>query len=74
MQICCRLPEGSVLNNEQGGWIMEPLEKNVSEPLDQNNIDNSQNFHDAQIILRAMLCGLEDLQKQYPKYIKLEVK
>ena len=42
--------------------------------LELNDIDNSQNFHDAQIILKAMLCGLEDLQKQYPKYIKLEVK
>ena len=42
--------------------------------LQLTDIDNSQNFHDAQIILKAMLCGLEDLQKQYPKYIKLEVK
>ena len=42
--------------------------------LELNDIDNSQNFHDAQIILKSMLCGLEDLQKQYPKYIKLEVK
>lgn len=34
----------------------------------------SSSFHDAQIILNTMCCGLEDLQKQYPKYIKLEVK
>ena len=34
--------------------------------------DNSQKFYDAQVILKTMLCGLEDLRKQYPKYIKLE--
>ena len=34
----------------------------------------SLDYHDAQTILKSMLCGLEDLQKQYPKYIKLEVK
>ena len=33
---------------------------------------NAQSFHDAQIILKTMLCGLKDLSKQYPKYIKLE--
>ena len=42
--------------------------------LELKDIDNSQNFHDAQIILKSMLCGLEDLYAQYPKYIKLEVK
>ena len=34
--------------------------------------NNTQDFHDAQVILKTMLCGLEDLRKQYPKYIKLE--
>lgn len=39
------------------------------------NFDStSQAFHDAQIILRSMLCGVEDLCSQYSKYIKLEVK
>ena len=33
---------------------------------------NSTNFQSAQVILQTMLCGLEDLQKQYPKNIKLE--
>ena len=35
---------------------------------------NLQTFKDTQIILRTMLCGLEDLQRQYPKYMKLEDK
>jgi hypothetical protein len=35
--------------------------------------ENSQEFHDAQIILKTMVCGLKDLQKQYPKFLKLEV-
>lgn len=33
---------------------------------------NSKAFESTQIILRTMLCGLEDLREQYPKYIKLE--
>ena len=32
------------------------------------------NFEKAQTILKTMLLGLEDLEKQYPKYIKLEDK
>lgn len=39
-----------------------------------NDIDSSKGFDDAQTILKTMLCGLEDLQKQYPKNIKLEDK
>lgn len=35
---------------------------------------NLQTFKDSQIILQTMLCGLEDLQRQYPKYMKLEDK
>lgn|SRR5574344_1683026 len=35
---------------------------------------DSSSFHDAQVILNTMLCGLEDMQKQYPKFVKLEVK
>ena len=38
------------------------------------DIENSQSFSDAQLILKTMLCGIEDLQKQYPKNIKLEDK
>lgn len=38
------------------------------------DIENSISFNNAQIILQTMLCGLEDLQKQYPKHLKLEVK
>jgi len=42
--------------------------------LELIDIENSQSFHDAQVILSTMLVGLKDLQKQYPNYIKLEVK
>lgn len=35
---------------------------------------DSPNFHDAQVILKTMLCGLEDLERQYPKNLKVEVK
>ena len=35
---------------------------------------SSLGFHDAEVILNSMLCGLEDFQKQYPKYVRLEVK
>ena len=42
--------------------------------LELIDIEHNQSFHDAQVILSAMLVGLEDLQKQYPNYIKLEVK
>ena len=42
--------------------------------LELLDVENSQGFHDAQVILKSMLLGLEDLQKQYPKHIKLEVK
>lgn len=49
-------------------------EKNGFLKLELIDIEYSQSFHDAQVILKTMLMGLEDLQKQYPKYIKLEVK
>ena len=39
-----------------------------------NDIEDSKSFNDTQIILKTMCCGLEDLQKQYPKNIKLEDK
>ena len=43
--------------------------------LELYDIDiSSLGFHDAQVIINSMLCGLEDFQKQYPKYVKLEVK
>ena len=42
--------------------------------LEIKDIENSKDFDDAQTILKTMLCGLEDLQKQYPKNIKLEDK
>lgn len=38
------------------------------------DIENNQTLHDAQVILKSMFVGLEDLQKQYPNNIKLEVK
>ena len=57
---------------------------NFTEKIDQNkgylSIEISQNewtstnFKTAQTILQTMLCGLEDLEKQYPKYLKLEEK
>lgn len=37
------------------------------------DIEHTQSFHDAQIIFQTMLKALENMQKQYPKYIKLEV-
>lgn len=42
--------------------------------LELTDIEDTQDFHDSQVMLNCMLCGLEDLYKQYPKYIKLEVK
>ena len=42
--------------------------------LELYDIENSKDFQKAQIILKTMLLGLEDLEKQYPKYIKLEDK
>ena len=39
--------------------------------IDQSDIMSS-NFQSAQIILQTMLCGLEDLRNQYPKFLKLE--
>ena len=42
--------------------------------LEINDIEKTKSLNDTQIILKTMLCGLEDLQKQYPKNIKLEDK
>lgn len=42
--------------------------------LEIYDIEQSTDFEKAQVILKTMLLGLEDLQKQYPKYIKLEDK
>ena len=43
----------------------------LSLKIDSKDLKSS-NFQSAQIILQTMLCGLEDLENQYPKYIKLE--
>lgn len=43
----------------------------LSLKIDQNEL-KSPNFQSAQIILQTMLCGLEDLRNQYPKFLKLE--
>lgn len=45
----------------------------LSVQIDQNEW-TSTNFKTAQVILQTMLCGLEDLEKQYPKNLKLEEK
>ena len=50
---------------------IDPQKGYLSVQIAQNDI-NSAKFESAQIILRSMLCGLEDLQEQYPKYLKLE--
>ena len=42
--------------------------------LELTDIEDTQDFHDSQVMLNCMLCVIEDLYKQYPKYIKLEVK
>lgn len=49
-------------------------EKQGSLHLELTENEFSPNFKDAQIVLNTMLCGLEDLAKQYPKYLKVEVK
>lgn len=41
--------------------------------LNTKNV-NSTSFHDAQIILNTMLCGICDLREGYSNYISLEVK
>ena len=52
-----------VIDQKQGSLHLELLEDEFS-----------QNFKDAQVVLCTMLCGLKDLEKQYPKYLKVEVK
>ena len=52
-----------VVDEKQGSLHLELLEDEFT-----------ANFKDAQVILNTMLCGLQDLQKQYPKYLKVEVK
>lgn len=51
------------LLREEDGYLFLELTEN----------QNTTNFRDAQVILNTMMCGLEDLQKQYPKYLKMEV-
>ena len=33
--------------------------------------ENSSLFHDAQVVLNTMLCGLSDLEKNYSKFLKI---
>lgn len=57
------LINGNFTVDEQTGYLKFILPK----------LSNSQSFHDAQTILKTMVCGIEDLQEGYSKYINLEV-
>jgi len=59
-----KIEHNFVVDEKKGFLSLEIFDSNVK----------SQDFHDAQVILKTMFCGLEDLAKQYPKYVKLEVK
>ncbi len=56
--------KNNVLIDEEKGFLK----------LELYDIENSKDCQKAQIILETMLLGLLDLEKQYPKYIKLEDK
>lgn len=60
------------LTNIKNNFVVD--EKKGYLKFELYDIDYSKDFEKAQVILKTMLLGLEDLEKQYPKYIKLEDK
>ena len=61
------------LTNQKHKYVVD--EKSGYLKLEMIDIDESSaDFKNAQVILNTMLLGVKNLQKQYPKYIKLEDK